>query len=226
MCPNKIVGFNKNLRVLSILGITCPVIFVILNILTSILGNKLDFVGIPLSELALGRYGWLGSLCFVMLAITLSVFTLAISITLPRGKLYKTILVIFFIVSVCFFMAAFIKTDPNHETWSVHRIIHETIVSAGAGLFTIGCFIFSANIKQDKQWGSLFGFTLTSACIDLFVTGSRMFVLTYWPLLGLQELLLLSSGLIWMAVISFKNLKISGGCISSSPSGHPPKSDP
>jgi Protein of unknown function (DUF998) len=226
MCPNKIVGFNKNLRVLSILGITCPVIFVILDIFTRILGNKLDFVGIPLSELALGRYGWLGSLCFVMLAITLSVFTLAISITLPRGKLYKTILVIFFIVSVCFFMAAFIKTDTNHQAWSVHRIIHEITVSAGAGLFTIGCFIFSANIKQDKQWGSLFGFTTTSACIDLFVTGSRMFVLTYWPLLGLQELILLSSGLIWMAVISFKNLKISGGRIFSSPSGHPPKSDP
>ena len=224
MCPNKIVGLTKNLRVLSILGIVCSVIFVILNILTRILGNKPDFVGIPLSALAFGQYGWLGSLCFVMLAITLFVFTLAISITLPRGRLYKTILVIFFIVSVCFFMAAFIKTDINHETWSVHRIIHEIIVFAGAGLFTIGCFIFSADIKRDKQWGSLFGFTLTSACIDLFVTGSRMYVLTYWPLLGLEELLLLSIGLIWMTVISFKNLKISGGCTSSSPPGHPPKS--
>jgi hypothetical protein len=225
MCPDKIVSLKKKLRVLSILGITCPVIFVILDVFTRILDNKPDFVGIPLSELAFGRYGWLGSLCFVMLAMTLFVFTLAISITLPRGRLYKTILVIFFIVSVCFFMAAFIKTDTNHETWPVHRIIHEIIVSAGAGLFTIGCFIFSAKIKPDKQWGSLFGFTLTSAGIDLFVTGSRMFVLSYWPLLGLQELLLLSSGLIWMAVISFKNLKISGERISSSPPAPPPNDD-
>ena len=144
-----------------------------------------------------------------MLAITLLVFTLALSITLPGGRLYKTILVIFFIMGVCFFMAAFIKTDTNHAIWSAHRIIHEIIVSIGAGLFPVGCFIFSASIKRDKQWGSLFGFTFTTACIALFVTGSRMFVLTYWPLLGLQELLLLSSGLIWIEVISFKNLKIS-----------------
>jgi len=209
MCSNKNVGVKKNLRALAVLSITCPVVFVVLETLTRTLSNKQDIIGIPLSELSVGQYGWLGSLSFVVLAVTLFVFMIAISITLPRGSFYKTILVIFFIISICFFMAAFIKTEPNHETWSVHRVIHVIIVSIAAGLLPVGCFLFSANIKQNKQWGSLFGFTLTTAFIALFGVGSRLFVITYWPLLGLQELLLLSSGLIWIEVISFKNLKIS-----------------
>jgi len=118
-------------------------------------------------------------------------------------------------------MAAFIKTEPNHATWSVHRVFHVIIVSMGAGLFPIGCFLVAQNIKWDEQWGSLFGFTLITGYIALFVVGSRLFVLTYWPLLGLQELLLLSGGLIWIEVISFKNLKISGSDIPPTFTGHP-----
>jgi hypothetical protein len=95
------------------------------------------------------------------------------------------------------------------------------IVSVGAGLFPIGCFLVAQNIKWDEQWGSLFGFTLITGYIALFVVGSRLFVLTYWPLLGLQELLLLSGGLIWIEVISFKNLKISGSDIPPTFTGHP-----
>ena len=218
---NKLIGVKKNLRILSILSIICPIVFIMLETITRILSNQQDIIRIPLSELAVGQYGWLGSLSFIALAITLFVFTIAISTSLPEGRFYKTILVIFFIISVCFFMAAFIKTEPNHATWSVHRVFHVIIVSVGAGLFPIGCFLVAQNIKRDKQWGSLFGFTLITGYIALFVVGSRLFVLTYWPLLGLQELLLLSGGLIWIEVISFRNLKISGSDIPPSLTGHP-----
>ena len=218
---NKFIGVKKNLRILSILSIICPIVFIMLETITRILSNQQDIIRIPLSELAVGPYGWLGSLSFIALAITLFVFTIAISATLPEGRFYKTILVIFFIISVCFFMAAFIKTEPNHATWSVHRVFHVIIVSMGAGLFPIGCFLVAQNIKWDEQWGSLFGFTLITGYIALFVVGSRLFVLTYWPLLGLQELLLLSGGLIWIEVISFKNLKISGSDIPPTFTGHP-----
>jgi len=218
---NKLIGVKKNLRILSILSIIFPIVFFILETITKILSNQQNIIRIPLSELAVGPYGWLGSLSFIALAITLFVFTIAISTSLPEGRFYKTILVIFFIISVCFFMAAFIKTEPNHATWSVHRVFHMIIVSVGAGLFPIGCFLVAQNIKRDKQWGSLFGFTLITGYIALFVVGSRLFVLTYWPLLGLQELLLLSGGLIWIEVISFRNLKISGSDIPPSLTGHP-----
>ena len=218
---NKFIGVKKNLRILSILSIIFPIVFFILETITKILSNQQNIIRIPLSELAVGPYGWLGSLSFIALAITLFVFTIAISTSLPEGRFYKTILVIFFIISVCFFMAAFIKTEPNHATWSVHRVFHVIIVSVGAGLFPIGCFLVAQNIKWDEQWGSLFGFTLITGYIALFVVGSRLFVLTYWPLLGLQELLLLSGGLIWIEVISFRNLKISGSDIPPSLTGHP-----
>ena len=198
------------MRTLSILSIACPVVFILLELLTRTLSNKLDYFKIPLSQLVFGQYGWLGSLCFIVLAATLFVFTLAISRILPKGKLYKIIIGVFLVTAVCFFLAAFIRTEQNHATWSVHRVIHVIIVSLGAGLFPVGCFLFAQNIKHDQQWGGFSGFTLAVAFIALAADGSRLFVLVYWPLLGLQELLLLSAGLIWIEAVSFKTLKMSG----------------
>jgi len=206
-------------RLLAVLSIIGPIIFVMLTSVAMLLKRDADFAGRTISQLATGDYGWLETIAFVSVALTLLAFTMTLKKNhSPNPHLYKGLMMLN-VVAICFVLMAAIPTEASHAIWTTKRVIHVIISSVAAILFPLVCFFMSKAFSLDSRWKHLSGYTLISGLLCVTAGGGILFMIIWWPMSGIQEYLLFLDALIWIEVIAIRSFKLAG-TISSDANSH------
>jgi len=185
------------------------VFFPALTVTVALKSEDFHPVSSGLSELAVGRDGWLQAVAFIVLSVSLTVFTGALRRKLPDRDA-GTGTRCMYLAAACMFMLSIVPTEDNHAVWSVNRFIHDGFSAGTAIAFPLGCFFLSRSFKADPGWHSLASFTMATVAVTLAANALSLLALTSLEVTGLQQMMILGSGLTWMGVVSAR-LFSSGG---------------
>lgn len=205
-------------RIIFLSGITTvlssilfPLIFVALGFIQPGYNHFIDTI----SVLALGRWGFLQTINFFVLAIGMGAIGLGLSVILKR-KTTSSISIIFFIIAMAIMLLAFLPADSVDRTRiqltksnSLHGTLHLGITMLLV-LLTIPVVKNIVNdMKKNKFLRHLSDYTLISFLINavfgsLWFAFRRMGILFEWK--GLWQKMLAMNVLIWMFVVGLQFL--------------------
>ncbi|AKG54124.1 hypothetical protein DGWBC_1488 [Dehalogenimonas sp. WBC-2] len=115
-----------------------------------------------------------------------------------------------YLCSGCFFLLVFFHTTADHQLWTTERSIHVVLASTVAVAFPLACFLISPSFNKNPAWHGLLWYTIITGLLGIALDANWLFVISWWSLIGLQEILLISNAIIWIEVASIKMLKLSG----------------
>jgi hypothetical protein len=206
---NSLLRISLDSRLAALPGLIGAVFFPALTVTAALKSEDFHPVSSGLSELAVGPDGWLQATAFIVLSISLAVFTGVL-----RRKLsgcdagIGTSLM--YLATVCMFMLSIVPTEADHTVWSINRFVHDGFSAGTAIAFPLGCFFLSRSFKADPGWHGLACFTMATVAVTLAANALSLLALTSLEVTGLQQMMILGAGLTWMGVVSAK-LFSSGG---------------
>jgi hypothetical protein len=158
------------------------------------------------SGLALGPYGWIMTLNFILSGFLMILFASGLRLSLPPSRLTSYAILALTLAGL-FMMGLACTTDPTHRstpaTW--HGILHDTFFVLLGLTFMPAMILLGFVFRRDPKWRSLSSYTwLTAFCAA--------------PSFGLKEAafyVFLLLALIWSEVIAWR-LKRIGGAESES----------
>jgi Protein of unknown function (DUF998) len=138
---------TRSLAAAAFVGLaTFPVVVVILNLVH---GARYHPLRQAMSELALGRAGWLMAIAFSAMGAG----TLLLAVVLRRTTGSRIAPVLLAIAGLLDFVSASIHTDPsNAATTTTHGTIHNAAGIATFGLVVLAMFISARTFRRDAAW--------------------------------------------------------------------------
>jgi hypothetical protein len=150
-------------------------------------GNVLDWP----SGLALGPFGWLMTVTFVVCGALMAFFAYGLKLAL-QGKFATPLLMLagFAMMGLVFTTDPTIRSTP--KTW--HGILHDSFFAVLGVTLMVGMLLLGQVFQQNEQWKSL----------AIYTWGTLALVLpTFW-LKGAAFYVFLLAILIWSEVIAFR----------------------
>ena len=194
---------------LPLVSAVLPLVFLGIVGLSKLLRGNPDIISESLSELAIGPFAWLGQLAFLCVSIMILVFTIALSRSVQRRDGFGSGVALLYVCSACFLLLVFFHTTADHQLWTTERSIHVVLASTVAVAFPIACFLISPSFRKDPVWHGLLWYTIITGLLGIALDANRLFVISWWSLIGLQEILLISNAIIWIEVASVSMLRLS-----------------
>ena len=161
-----------------------------------------------ISDLVHGSYGWLQSLAFALVGFWFFVFVSRLYSTTVKRISSLTAASFLGVTSIGFLLIAIFPSQIGALEQTVQGIIHNSVAGLIGSSFIIGCLAFAIHFRKDTRWKRYWTYT------TLTVIACMAFALL-WALLpvelqlrGLGERLLLTSGFIWVAVISLRVIRL------------------
>lgn len=189
-------------------GVIGPLVFVVLDLLAAALRPGYDLTFHTVSRLAVGPFGWLQSLNFILVGVLTIVLGVGLS---GRSRLLAGL---FGLWGLGFVLLALFPTDPSGQ-YPQRQRIHYMILDGVALLFPLMCLMAALSF-----WKQLRAFSLFSLLIFLFAVA----VVALWlistedilasPMLGLYERLVIWVAVAWCLALSWKMgvLRKSNAC--------------
>lgn len=191
---------SRLIKLAAIAGIIGPLVFAIVvtgltfaeaDFMRSIgwdpFGNVLDWP----SGLALGPFGWLMTVTFVVCGALMAFFAYGLKLAL-QGKFATPLLMLagFAMMGLVFTTDPTIRSTP--KTW--HGILHDSFFAVLGVTLMVGMLLLGQVFQQNEQWKSL----------AIYTWGTLALVLpTFW-LKGAAFYVFLLAILLWSEVIAFR----------------------
>lgn len=200
---NQIYGNQQRLSVLAALASVAQIILLATAWLLPLV-SEYRLMGDNISELVLGRYGFIQTAAFLIAGFgTLGLAFVVRKLTIGSwGSLIGSLLLA--INGAGTFLVAFFPTDridspADLESLSTTGMIHITLALASFVCIIAGMFVLTWTFKRRAEWRSL---TLWSA---LFAASalSLFFAQTQGPLVGLMQRLLVTTIVVWLVLVAF-----------------------
>ena len=164
-----------------------------------------------ISELSIGSTGWIQMVSFLLLGVSIILFSFGVRAVFRTGRASRAAPVLFLIIGISYVLSGLFVTDPqamfdNQQT--PHGIIHGIVGALVFSLSAISCFVLWRRFRIDKEWKSISVFS--------FIAGAVMTILIVFMKIGqLQTGLLhdwagvvqrccLITSYVWIFLISLK----------------------
>jgi len=161
-----------------------------------------------ISDLVHGSYGWLQNLAFALVAFWFFLFVSRLYFLTKRKISSLTGTSLLSVTSIGFALIAIFPSQIGGLEQALQGLVHDSIAGIICSSFIIGCTAFAVHFKKDPQWQRYWLYTALTAVFCLAFALLWALMPREWQLEGLGERLLLICGLIWVAVISLKLVRL------------------
>ena len=129
--------------------------------------------GMFVSELALGRRGWIQVVNFIVFGLLFLVFTRGVAAEFQAGKASRIGPILLAIIGISFFFSGPFVMDPvttPRDLMSWHGKLHMNVFGTFVfSLSPVSCFVFLRRFRDDPNWRSLKWWTLAAGTITAAV---------------------------------------------------------
>lgn len=163
-----------------------------------------DPVQRTISELAVGRYGYLQVSAFVALGLSLWALAVVLHRRLHRTLLTRLCVGALALCGVASFIAGAFPTDLRHAAIAtVSGQVHSTAASVGYGLLVVTMLVLSVHFRRDHRWRS---YHLPSLALTLIgmATLIALGAETDGPLAGMLQRLMVVPLLLWVMLTAVR----------------------
>ena len=166
-----------------------------------------------ISELSIGRRGWVQILNFIVLGTLFLLFVWGVAAEFRDGKASKAGPVLLAIIGFSFLVSGPLVTDlagTPREQMSLHGTLHGIFGALVFSLSPVSCFVFWRRFRQDPNWKHLQGWTLVAGIITAgavillsIATKSPLIPNAFTPWNGLIQRMVIVPYLIWVFTFAF-----------------------
>ncbi len=199
---------TKTCYFLGLAGIVGAAFFLFTMLSLDIVQSGTNPVLKTISDLVHGSYGWMQSLAFALVGFWFFIFVHRLYSTTVKKLSSLTAASFLGVTSIGFLLIAIFPSQTDALEQTVQGIIHNSVAGLISSSFIIGCLAFALYFRKDPRWKRYW--TYTTLTVIACVAFAMLWALlpAEWQLRGLGERLLLTSGFIWVAVISVKILRL------------------
>jgi hypothetical protein len=124
-------------------------------------------MGMFISELSLGPYGWVQILNFLLTGALVLVFGRGLAAHFSTGAASRAGPVLVQGMGVSLVVSGVFATDPSamFDQASAHGVVHGLVGAVFFTLAPVGCFVFYRRFRSDRAWRPLAGWTLSAGVI-------------------------------------------------------------
>ncbi len=206
----KLLPSNLSIACLATLsGMIAPVMFFVILAIVETLQSGYNLIQETISRLALGPYGSLQTIAFIIFGLLLIVFAIRLGLAIDSTSRSARVGIFFFtIIGVGFIIVGIFPTDTPGVAQTLHALIHKGTSVTIALLFPLACLAVAPALKGDTRWKGIFVYTIVTGTLTLIllILGTVMRANKLWS--GLYERVLLLNGLIWIELVSFRLLHL------------------
>ncbi len=196
----------RSVRLYSLLVIIGCIVYVILDIIVQMLPPHYSPIRQAESDLAVGPYGFIMNINFMVRGVLSFLMVLILSRILPKSTASRVGLVFLAIWSVCSFLLAFFNTDilddpkvlPTH-TW--HGELHLLFALIAFIAVAVGELVLSLSLSQTDILKSLKAVALTLSILAIL---ALLAMAKMHHRGGLDERLFLLFTLLWMFILALR----------------------
>jgi len=185
-------------------GIIGATIFLLIIFALDIIQSGPNPILRTISELAHGPYGWLQTLAFVTVAFWFSIFISRLYSTTKRKISSSAALSFLGITSVGFLLIAIFPGQASGLGQAFQQLMHDSVAGLLSSSFIIGCSIFAFYFRKDQRWKRYSNFTIVTVIFSLVFALMWALIPFEMQLMWLGERLLLTTGFLWVVVISLR----------------------
>lgn len=198
--------FIHNPRVYFIITIIGIVLYLVLDIIAQLLPPHYSFITQAESDLAVGPYGYVMAVNFLIRGLFSLSFIIGLIITFNSVKSrYRVGLILLGIWSIGAFILAFFHADITLPD-TVHGIIHGITAIAVFLGGSLGILILSIRMRTDDKFKNITKYVLPLSIFSVIILAS-MPLGSFVHLFGLIERIFLATIILWMIIISIYILK-------------------
>jgi len=188
-------------------GIAGPMIFLLIVFIIDFIQPGHNPIYETVSELVSGSYGWLQTVSFLIFGTLLMIFALRLYLATSRNKISIVASALLGLSGFFFLILGAFPVQTSEAETTLTQLIHNIAAGITGGSFIIGCFSFSLYFRTDPQWQRYWVYTAITAIACLFF--ALLWALTPLGLhaKGLDQLLMLISGFLWIEIISIRLIR-------------------
>lgn len=198
-------------------GIVGPMIFLLVVFIIDFIQPGHNLIYKTVSELASGSYGWLQTISFLLFGTLLMIFALRLHLATSRSTISVVSAVFLGLSGFSFLILGAFPVQTGITDTTLTQLIHNIAAGITGGSFIAGCFSYALYFRTDPQWQRYWLYTAITAIACLFF--ALLWALTPLGLhaKGLDQLLMLISGFLWLEIISIRLLRL---CFSKNSSAN------
>jgi hypothetical membrane protein len=149
-------------------GMVGPIFFVTVFTLEGWLRPGYHTLSMYVSDLSIGKSGWIQITNFIISGILIFIFSLGVAHEFQSGKASKAGPILLSIIGICLIASGPFITDPtviftNQSSW--HGILHGLFGAIVFSLAPISCLIFYRRFRKDPIWRKFSRWTILACTI-------------------------------------------------------------
>ncbi|MGO8949703.1 MAG: DUF998 domain-containing protein [Ktedonobacterales bacterium] len=195
---------NQTTALLARLAIGGIFLYVVLDIIAQLLPPHYSPISQAESDLAVGPYGYVMTINFVLRGLVSLALLLGIMRVMPRSLPALAGYILFGVWAVAALLLALFPTDLAGTPPTAHGVIHLLLALIAFICASIGELLIGSRLARDERWRSLNPVTqgvAVAALVVLLVMLARIGALHYG---GLIERIFLGLILLWMLLIAYR----------------------
>jgi hypothetical protein len=197
---------EQRLSLLALLIICGIVLYVILDVIAQLLPPHYNAISQAESDLAVGPYGFIMSINFVLRGLMALALLWVVNATLTKSSQSRTGSVLVGIWGVCSILLALFPTDLAGSKPTLHGFLHLVLALLAFICGAVGELVLSRSFAKDNRWRSLSSIGTVIAVLAIimfFPTTTGLFFHFLQHVGGLVERIFIGLVLLWMLVVMF-----------------------
>jgi hypothetical protein len=179
-----------------------PVVFMAFNAAAQLLHPTSNPIAVTVSFLVFGSYGWLQTVAFYILGISL--IALAVALILKIKSRFNFGAIVVFLCGVAFLLVASNHVQNSGVTITTSEIIHRDSAIAIVIMSPLACFALAPSLKANGHNG-LWIYSIIAGVIAVGTIIAGFLIPTaHDSFLGIFERILLLNGQIWGEIICLR----------------------
>ena len=200
-------GTTRTVALLAWLTVAGIVVYVVLDMVAQVLPPHYSALSQAESDLAVGPYGWIMTVNFVVRGVLSTTLLLALSRVLNQSRRARTGLVLLGVWTAGAFLLAAFPTDVGGGEHSAHGTIHLAVAFGAFVAIPIAQWLLAGALRVDPRWTTL-GAPAMRAAILTIGTFVLLVIGAGAPRIGgLTERVFLGAALLWIGVVALGLLR-------------------
>ncbi|HLJ34724.1 MAG TPA: DUF998 domain-containing protein [Ktedonobacteraceae bacterium] len=202
--PEADTGEKQSGSALALVTIIGIIVYVVIDVVAQLLPPHYNAITQPESDLAVGPYGFLMTINFVIRGVLSLALLIGLTRALSKEGRSEFGRVLLSIWSVGAFLLALFPTDIAGQKLTLHGLIHLLVAFIAFVSVAVGELLLSLRFAADERWQTVRNPTVTIA----FVTLIALFLLFFGTFAGLNgiggllERVFLGLALLWILVVA------------------------
>ena len=179
-----------------------PIVFLGFNAASQLLHPTSNPIAVTVSFLVFGSYGWLQTVAFYILGISLIALSIALVLKIKSRFHFGAIVV--FLCGVAFLLVASNHVQNSGVTITLSEIIHRDSAISIVVMSPLACFALAPSLKANGHNG-LWVYSIVAGCIAVATIIAGFLIPTaHNSYLGIFERILLLNGQLWGEIICLR----------------------